>query len=269
MSDPITLYGLTAVPADSTKLSPATTSPQPVSLDSLLPLPSTPLASRVHQYVQSELSPDTYRHSIRVYLYGKAIFRECFPQYGLGSDGGGELDESWFLTALLHDIGTTDKNIKSTRLSYEFWAGYHALDLLQNSTSTSSTSPSVRTGEGYSTQTQSDIACKDQAESIAEAIIRHQDIQDTGNITLLTRLIHLGTLLDNIGKGSELIHGDTIKEIIKAYPRPGWSGCFATTVKKEKELKPYTMVSRIDGFEELIMKNGRDGVTGKYDTIEG
>jgi cyanamide hydratase len=71
--------------------------------------------------------------------------------------------------------------------------------------------------------------------------------------------------LDNIGAGSHLIHEETIANIVGEYPRKGWSGCFRRTVETEKKLKPYTMVSRIDGFEEKIAENGRGGVTGKYD----
>ena len=147
--------------------------------------------------------------------------------------------------ARLHDIGTTDANISKTRLSYEFWAGYHALDILQNARST-----------GH--EDSAGVASQDQAESIAEAIIRHQDVQDAGKITLLTRLIHNGTLLDNIGAGKELVHKDTIRNVNEKYPRKGWSGCFKATVEKEKSLKPYAMVSRIEGFEENIEANGRE-----------
>jgi cyanamide hydratase len=230
--DPRTAYGLTALPANQESTPPATSTPRPVSLDEL-PLPSTPLASRIRAYAESKLSPDTYRHSVRVYLYGRAIALTCFPEWNLTS--GSPLDETWFLTALLHDIGTTDDHIHSTRLSYEFFAGYHALDILQDT--------KVTGGEG--------VACKDQAESVAEAIIRHQDVQDIGQITLITRLIHLGTLLDNIGAGKELVHPETIRNVVEAYPRPGWSGCFRATVEKEKEYKPYTMVSRIGVDGEL------------------
>ncbi|WVR07329.1 hypothetical protein IAU60_004370 [Kwoniella sp. DSM 27419] len=237
-------YGLTAIPADQGKTPPATTSPKRVDP---APLPSSPLAERIRRYAEQKLSPDTYGHSIRVYLYGRAIASECFPRWKL--DSGSALDETWFLTALLHDIGTTDEHIHSTRLSYEFWAGYHALDILQSTQATG--------GDG--------VADRDQAESVAEAIIRHQDVQDQGSITLVTRLIHLGTLLDNIGAGAELIHPDTIQSIVKAYPRPGWSGCFASTVAREKDYKPYAMVSRIEGFDRTILANAKGGVTGRYD----
>jgi cyanamide hydratase len=243
MSDPIALYGLTAIPADQSKLAPATTTPRPVPVAELKP-PSTAFCERINTYTHENLSEDTYRHSLRVYSYGVAIAKECFPQWGL--EKGGELDETWFACAMLHDIGTTEKNISSTRLSYEFFAGYLALDLLQK-------------GEDGA------AATKDQAESVAEAIIRHQDVQPVGNISLLTGLIHLGTLLDNIGAGSHLIHEDTIANVVAEYPRKGWSGCFKNTVETEKKLKPWAMVSRIDGFESKIEENGRGGVTGKYD----
>ncbi|GHJ87521.1 hypothetical protein NliqN6_3923 [Naganishia liquefaciens] len=243
MTDPVKQYGLSAIPADQSKLSPATKTPKPVSAQDLKP-PTTPFCSRINDYARIELSDDTYRHSLRVYSYGVAIAQECFPEWGLKK--GGTLDETWFACAMLHDIGTTAKNIASTRLSYEFFAGYLALELLQNGQEDA-------------------VATKDQAESVAEAIIRHQDVQPIGNITLLTGLIHLGTLLDNIGAGSHLIHPETVANVVTEYPRKGWSGCFRNTVSTEKKLKPYAMVSRIDGFEEKIKENGRGGVTGKYD----
>jgi cyanamide hydratase len=246
MSNPYTAYGFTALPADHSKTAPSTTSPSAVSIANLGP-PSTPLSIRIEAYAKSKLSPDTYRHSLRVYSYGRAIAQECFPQWGL--TGGSSLDETWFLTALLHDIGTTDDIIHNTRLSYEFYAGVHALDILQDT--------QITGGSG--------IAPRDQAEGVAEAIIRHQDIQDKGYITLVTRLIHLGTLLDNIGAGGDLINPETIRSVVEAFPRPGWSGCFSGTVAKEKDYKPYTMVSRIEGFEEKISGNGRDGLMSEYD----
>ncbi|KAJ9121866.1 hypothetical protein QFC22_002489 [Naganishia vaughanmartiniae] len=243
MSDPISLYGLTPLPADQSKLQPATTTPQPVPITSLQP-PTTPLALRVDEYCVHHLDQDTYRHSRRVYAYGVAIALQCFPEWNIRAEGG-KLDETWFACAMLHDAGTTPQVMQSTRLSYEFWAGIFALDFLQS-------------GAGG--------ASKDQAESVAEAIIRHQDIQPVGNVTLLTTLVHLATLLDNIGAGEQYIHPQTIKGIVDAYPRKGWSGCFKRTVEREKQQKPWTMGSRIEGFEDKIEENGsRGGVTGKYD----
>src|SRR5271170_2154658 len=230
------LYGLTALPASVGALKPSNTAPNTVPSSSLSP-PDTPLAKRVQAYVKAQLSPDTYRHSMRVYSYGLAIARECFPEWHVE----GKLQETWFLTAMLHDIGTTDAIIGSTRLSYEFWAGVHALDLLQN--------PSVSGGEGK--------APVEQAESVAEAIFRHQDVQDKGQVSLVTQLIQLGTLLDNVGApdAKRLVSDGTIEVVNGLYNRNSWSGCFRDTVEEEKRLKPWAMVSRIEGFEEMIMAN--------------
>ena len=252
MSDTTAKYGLTALSADQSRQKPSTPNPSPVAICSLK-APSTPLATRVAAYAKSKLDADTYRHSLRVYNYGCAIARQCFPDFELTP--GSTLEETWFLTAMLHDIGTSAEFLTRTRLSFEFWGGYHALDLLQDAKVTGG-----KGGEGES------VAPREQAESVAEAIIRHQDIQDKGSITLITRLIHLGTLLDNIGAGAELVHNETIENVVREYPRPGWSGCFKATVEKEKSVKPYAMVSRIEGFEEAIEKNGREGgLMGKYD----
>jgi cyanamide hydratase len=248
MSNSTKIYGFTALPADQSLQNPRTTSPAPVDIASLAP-PHTPLATRVAAYAKAKLDVDTYRHSLRVYSYGCAIARQCFPEFELTP--GSALDETWFLTAILHDIGTAAEFMTRTRLSFEFWGGYHALELLQDPTITGG-------GEG--------VAPREQAESVAEAIIRHSDIQDKGYITLVTRLIHLGTLLDNIGASAELINKQTIENVVSEYPRPGWSGCFTRALGKEKAFKSYAMVARIEGFEGMIRKNGSgEGLMSKYD----
>lgn len=245
-----------ALPADQSKTPPSTSTPKPLTPEQLQ-LPSTPLANRVNTYAKSKLPHQTYTHSLRVYTYGRAIAHECFPDWNLTPNS--PLDESWFITALLHDIGTTPEHISATKLSYEFWAGFHALSILQDASLTAGSSSGSSNKEDESA-----TAPKEQAESIAEAIIRHQDVQPSGKITLLTRLIHLGTLLDNIGAGQELVHPDTIRAVNEVYDRSGWSGCFRDTVVREKELKPWAMVSRIDGFEEAIEKNGK-GLMAQWD----
>lgn len=239
-----TNYGLTpALPADQSKTPPKTSSPRPLT-PAHFPIPSTPLAKRISAYTKAKLPADVYAHSHRVYYYGCFVAHECFPAWQLESNG--KLDESWYVAALLHDIGTTPEHIGATKLSYEFWAGFHALAILQDA---SATGP-YGGGEGGA------VASREQAESIAEAIIRHQDVQDKGFVSLLTRLIHVGTLLDNVGVGRELVHPDTIRAVNQEYDRKGWSGCFRDTVVKEKTLKPWAMVSRIEGFEEKIRENG-------------
>src|SRR2546423_5656391 len=86
---------------------------------------------------------------------------------------------------------------------------------------------------------------------------RHQDVQDKGQVSLVTQLIQLGTLLDNVGAEvpSRWVTRETIEGVNAMWPRTGWSACFRRTVEKEKQLKPFAMVSRIEGFEGLIMAN--------------
>ena len=96
---------------------------------------------------------------------GQAIRREQFPDWQLN-------DETYLLTCLLHDIGTTDKNISATFMSFEFYGGMLAHSLLQKDLS----APTV------------------QAEAVTEAIIRHQDIGTSGKITTLGQLIQLATI---------------------------------------------------------------------------
>lgn len=81
-------------------------------------------------------------------------------------------DETYLLTCLLHDIGTTDKNLTATLMSFEFYGGYLALELLKKDLH----------------------APVDQAESVAEAIIRHQDLGESGNISSVGLLIQLATV---------------------------------------------------------------------------
>ncbi len=232
-------YGLTALPASAADLQPSVVTPMPVTADQLA-APNTPLAKRIQDYAVNKLSPETYRHSMRVYSYGMAIAQQCFPEWKVQHS----LQDTWFCTAMLHDIGTTDEHIASTKLSYEFFAGVLALDLLQGLTDSTSIDPSA-------------IASKDQAESVAEAIFRHQDVQDKGMVSLMTQLIQLGTLLDNIGASvpARWVNKQTIETVNEAWPRRGWTSCFKSTVIREKELKPYAMVSRIEGFEEAIQAN--------------
>lgn len=53
--------------------------------------------------------------------------------------------------------------------------------------------------------------------------------------------------------------------MVSAFPKKDWSGCFARTVRKEKELRPWAMVSRIEGFEEKIERNGKGSLMADYE----
>lgn len=126
-------------------------------------------------------------------------------------------------------------------MSFEYYGGYLSLDLLR-----------------------SHDAPGEQAEAVAEAVIRHQDIGESGKITALGQLIQLATIFDNTGKHKELLHEKTIENVIERFHRKGWSQCFADTIRRENGLKPWAHTTALgeDEFPEMVMANP---VGGKWD----
>lgn len=145
-------------------------------------MPATPLVTAAMEHVKRELPEHTFNHSMRVFYYGKitpfmeypltdnnrvvlgmAIASQQFPDWKFSP-------ETWLLTCLFHDIGTADKHTHGTFMSFEFFGAYLAMDQLKQ------------------------FDCpQTQAESVAEAIIRHQDPVETGTITTIGLLIQLAT----------------------------------------------------------------------------
>lgn len=156
---------------------------------------------------------------------GQAILTQHFPDWHFKA-------ETYLLACLLHDIGTTPANQESTYLSFEFHGGMISHALLRSCAAETA-----------------------QAESVCEAIIRHQDLGDTGNVTALTALLHFATVLDNAGLHPELVHRETIESVVQRYPRNGWTGCFARVVRRECEIKPWANTTRIEGFAEMVEAN--------------
>jgi cyanamide hydratase len=232
MSNPaIEKYGWTSVPRKvETLLKQSQASgPAPSLSISSIPLPSSTLSKAVHEYAQKELPIETFNHSLRVFYYGSAILSYAFPSWSTPS-----FNETYFLACLLHDIGTTDKNIHATLLSFEFYGGFLALDLLKLLN-----------------------APREQAENVAEAIIRHQDLGDEGTITRVGALIQLATIFDNMGGQPQLVSKDTIESVTKAYPRKKWSSCFAATIRRENGLKPWAHTTALGerAFPEGVESN--------------
>lgn len=85
--------------------------------------------------------------------------------------------ETYYLACLLHDIGTAEKYFKTTKLSFEFKGAIVARNLILSAG-----------------------GVEDQADSVCDAIIRHQDIfVNGGNITMIGQILQLATILDNVG----------------------------------------------------------------------
>ncbi|KAF9262004.1 cyanamide hydratase [Marasmius fiardii PR-910] len=174
------------------------------------PLPDSSLVKDVKAFVKTELDEQTFNHSNRVYIYGVALAKTHFPEW--------EYDlETYYLSCLLHDIGTAEKYLATTKLSFEFKGAIVARDLIL--------------GLG---------GVEDQADSICDAIVRHQDIfVKGGNITMIGQILQLSTVLDNVGLRANLIHPKLIETTTKMFPRKGWSEHFARVIDKEEKLKPW------------------------------
>ena len=82
-------------------------------------------------------------------------------------------------------------------MSFEFYGGLLALDLLQKQHN----------------------APKEQAESVAEAIIRHQDLGDSGMITTVGLLIQLATIFGMYELHKSLNHSECT-DVPRQYGRP-------------------------------------------------
>ncbi|PWY69704.1 cyanamide hydratase [Aspergillus heteromorphus CBS 117.55] len=228
-----TTYGLSPVHASASTLlaTNAPTTPPPFIPVTQTPIPSTALAERINEYARSHLPEPTYNHSLRVYHYGLAIKQYRFPAWNF-------TDETYLLACLLHDIGTTEENLHATKMSFEFYGAFLALDVLQKA----DTGPD---------------APKEQAESVAEAIIRHQDLCEKGRITALGQLLQLATIFDNTGLYADLVHPSTIDDVSLHFPRLKWSHCFASTIHRELEIKPWahTTALGIEDFPSKVLSN--------------
>lgn len=217
-------FGFVKVSRDVEKVLPNPVKPTVLSN---LDLPTSNLANSILKYATEKLPKETLLHSIRVYLYSKALLHDHF--------GNWDLDlEVIFVTALLHDIGTTSENMSATKMSFEFYGGIIARDLVLNETSS-----------------------KDYADAVAEAIIRHQDLGESGFITTLGLIIQLLTIIDNVGLNSHLIHEDTLDLVNKKYSRKNWLGCFAQAIDKENKEKPWGHTSKlgVDKFRDDVLGN--------------
>lgn len=160
-----------------------------------------------------------------------AILRQQFPESAISPS-------TLALTCLLHDIGTAKDILTGSRMSFEFSGAIHAHQTLLDSG-----------------------APQDQADAVCEAIIRHQDLGTEGTITLLGQVIQLATIFDNVGEHptmdgiASLLHEDTWKGAVREFPREGWLGCFAATIREEVKLKPWCHSTHIPGFAEKIEGN--------------
>lgn len=53
----------------------------------------------------------------------------------------------------------------------------------------------------------------------------------------------------------QLVDKETIQRVVAAFPREGWSECFASTIRKEVDRKPWAHTTAIDKFAEKVEGN--------------
>ncbi|CAL1698239.1 unnamed protein product [Somion occarium] len=245
----VKFYGFTPVPRDPDVLfkdHPTASGLNPKQLPFTvenLPLPKSSVVEAVRELVKKELIEQTYNHSHRVYFYGTALAKTHFPEWEYD-------DETYYLSCLLHDIGTADRFLATTKMSFEFKGAIVARDLIL--------------AQG---------GPEDQADGVCEALVRHQDIfVKGGNITVIGQVLQLATILDNVGLRANLISPGLIESVTTAYPRKGWSECFARTIEKELTVKPWchTSTFEIPNWKAGVQSNFASDVRGnevmrKYD----
>ncbi|CAG8906576.1 unnamed protein product [Penicillium egyptiacum] len=234
--DEVGLNGWTSVPANAGAIfndRRLIKEAEPLSLDQI-PFPhDDPAVAKTLDYVKRVLHPETLSHSMRVYYYGMAITKLHFP------DTFVKLNPStWALTTLLHDLGTAEENLTGTRMSFDIYGGIKALQVSKDFGASS-----------------------DQAEAVAEAIIRHEDMGVDGTITYIGQLIQLATTYDNtsvhphVRNFENMVHPATREEVVKAHPRLLWSEFFARTIRKEESIKPWCHSIHLVNFAEEIENN--------------
>ncbi|RII05351.1 hypothetical protein CUC08_Gglean010445 [Alternaria sp. MG1] len=209
MSDEIGSYGWTAVPRDRSNV--------PSAEEAAAPQTNAAAVDITGIWPDNELTKKARHQIVTQYL----------PDWKSST-----FFETWALTCLFHDIGTTARNMSSTHMSFDFQGGFIALAKLQELG-----------------------AAKIQAESVAEAIIRHQDPGETGTISAMGQLIQVATELDNMGWQPHLISREVIEAVTRQLPRLGWSTCFSQQIRKEIEQKPWCHSTAIPGFADAVAGN--------------
>ncbi|TLD38102.1 cyanamide hydratase family HD domain-containing protein [Venturia nashicola] len=165
-------YGWSPVPRSLDKFVEKTSSEdsQPFVIETISH-PDDPIATQTLKYVTEKLPPQTLNHSLRVFAFGYAILNQHFPHF-LNEEEFPEFVKTFYLTCLLHDIGTAAENLGATKMSFDFYGAIVAIDFLREIG-----------------------AEKDLREAVGEAILRHQDLGETGEITAVGGLVQVVTVL--------------------------------------------------------------------------
>lgn len=190
-------------------------------------VPNTPLVEEAAAFAKKELDEVMFNHSNRVYLLGKVVSDDQFPEWKIDS-------EQYFLTSILHDIGVAPKFHLTTSMSFELKGAIVSHNFISDSK--------------HGNQATADV--------VAEAINRHTDFVD-GKIQPIGQLIQLATTLDVIGANPDLYDRQTVDEIVQKWPRKGFNNHFAHLMEVEMQHKPgsHTTFPACSNFVHKIKNN--------------
>lgn len=197
-------------------------------------VPNTPLVEEATAFAKKELDETMFNHSNRVYLLGKAVSDDQFPEWKIDS-------EQYFLTSILHDIGVAPNYHLTTSMSFELKGAILSHNFIS--------------GSKHGNQATADI--------VAEAINRHTDFVD-GKIQPLGQLIQLATCLDVTGANPNLYDPQTVDEIVKKWPRKNFNNHFGNLMEVEMEYKPGSHTTFL-ACSNSVHRIRNNQVMAKYD----
>ena len=64
-----------------------------------------------------------------------------------------------------------------------------------------------------------------------------------------------------MGGNPQLVSKGTIESVVEKYPRMGWSGCFARTIRRENGLKPWAHTTHLGELEFPVGVEGNSLMT--------
>ena len=190
-TNPTTLHGWTPVPLDPSLILAGKKNakdPDPVTVDSIH-LRTTDLARQVLDYAKTELSEQTFNHSMRAYYYGQSSTPHTPPTAQANARRPSRP------AATLPPLAPQPRNLPPNQPPARH--RHHIHKPLLHAAQLRIPRRHTRPHAALPTP----VRTHPQAEAVTEAIIRHQDIGTSGIITTFGGLIQLATmgLVEGIG----------------------------------------------------------------------
>ncbi|KAH3675610.1 hypothetical protein WICPIJ_009325 [Wickerhamomyces pijperi] len=195
-----------------------------------LSLPNTEIAKKTYEHAKLKIDPMTMNHSIRIFLYMRAVIYDYFPDWNID-------EEVLYVVALLHYSQIEALRERESKMTAALLTGVEAYEFM------------LRVTHGN----------KEYAGAICEAICRQQaTFEGKGYTTSLCFILQTTVMIDCVGdyNFSRLIHPETLHWINTQYPRKGWMKCLNTALALEFYGKPWGLSSTLEeGFLDRFKVN--------------